>query len=121
MASVSEAARWQVYERQKLWLGDLSGAKVLDLGVAMGSPLTEWMAGTAREMHLLDLSEMQIEVLKGWLGFCATCSVGAVANVAVAALLEGRGLYWALAALAGIVVGAVWNYALSSRFVWGRF
>ena len=28
---------------------------------------------------------------------------------------------WALAALAGILIGSVWNYALSSRFVWGRF
>jgi len=25
------------------------------------------------------------------------------------------------AALGGIVIGSVWNYALSSRFVWGRF
>ena len=24
------------------------------------------------------------------------------------------------AALAGIVIGSVWNYALSSRFVWGQ-
>jgi dolichol-phosphate mannosyltransferase len=60
-------------------------------------------------------------VMTGWAGFCLTCAVGAVANVAVASLLEERGVFWALAALAGIVVGAVWNYALSSRFVWGRF
>ncbi len=60
-------------------------------------------------------------VLRGWAGFCATCAVGAFANVAVATFLEGRGLFWALAALAGILVGSVWNYALSSRFVWGRF
>lgn len=60
-------------------------------------------------------------MLRGWAGFCAACAVGAVANVAVAAFLEGRGASWALAALAGILVGAVWNYALSSRFVWGRF
>ena len=60
-------------------------------------------------------------VLRGWLGFCATCAVGAFANVAVASFLEGQGLFWALAALAGILVGSVWNYALSSRFVWGRF
>jgi len=59
-------------------------------------------------------------VLKGWLGFCLTCSVGALANVAVASLLEVRGVYWLLAAIAGIMIGAVWNYALSSRFVWGR-
>ncbi|PKP92752.1 MAG: dolichol monophosphate mannose synthase [Alphaproteobacteria bacterium HGW-Alphaproteobacteria-14] len=60
-------------------------------------------------------------VLRGWLGFCATCAVGAFANVAVASFLEGRGVLWALAALSGILVGSVWNYALSSRFVWGRF
>jgi len=60
-------------------------------------------------------------VLTGWIGFCLTCSVGALANVAVATLLESRGVVWVLAALAGILVGSVWNYALSSRFVWGRF
>ena len=60
-------------------------------------------------------------VLKGWVGFCLTCAVGGFANVAVATLLESRGLYWVIAALAGIVVGSVWNYALSSRFVWGRY
>lgn len=60
-------------------------------------------------------------VLRGWAGFCATCAVGAFANVAVATFLEGKGVSWALAALAGILVGSVWNYALSSRFVWGRF
>ncbi|MEL7188298.1 MAG: glycosyltransferase family 2 protein [Pseudomonadota bacterium] len=61
------------------------------------------------------------EVLRGWAGFVATCAVGGFANVAVATFLEGRGVYWALAALAGILLGSVWNYALSSRFVWGRF
>lgn len=61
------------------------------------------------------------QVLRGWLGFCATCAVGALANVAVATLLEARGINWVLAALAGIVIGSVWNYALSSRFVWGRY
>ncbi|HUQ13630.1 MAG TPA: glycosyltransferase family 2 protein [Novosphingobium sp.] len=60
-------------------------------------------------------------LIRGWLGFCATCAVGAVANVAVAGMLVGRSVHWVLAALAGIVVGAVWNYALSSRFVWGRY
>ena len=61
------------------------------------------------------------DLLWGWLGFCATCAVGAVANVGVASLLEARGLHWVLSALAGIMLGSVWNYALSSRFVWGRF
>ena len=60
-------------------------------------------------------------LMRGWAGFCATCAIGAVANVAVAGLLAGRGIHWLLAAMAGILVGAVWNYALSSRFVWGRY
>ena len=60
-------------------------------------------------------------MLRGWAGFCLTCAVGAFANVAVACLLAELGAFWALAALAGILVGSVWNYALSSRFVWGRY
>jgi dolichol-phosphate mannosyltransferase len=77
--------------------------------------LNNWL--TYRDKRLKGWSA----VLRGWLGFCATCAVGAFANVAVATFLEGRGAFWALAALAGILVGSVWNYALSSRFVWGRF
>jgi len=61
------------------------------------------------------------EVLRGWAGFCLTCAIGGFANVAVATLLQSEGVFWVLAALAGIVIGSVWNYALSSRFVWGRF
>lgn len=57
----------------------------------------------------------------GWLGFIAACSIGAFANVAVATTLHDRGLHTMLAALVGIGIGSVWNYALSSRFVWGRF
>ena len=62
-----------------------------------------------------------VALFRGWAGFCASCAVGALANVALASLLEARGVYPFLAALAGIAVGSVWNYALSSRFVWGRF
>ena len=61
-------------------------------------------------------------LLDGWLSFCLVCAVGAVANVGVAAFLHDvqRG-EWAIAATAGVLVGAVWNFALSSRFVWGRY
>lgn len=57
----------------------------------------------------------------GWIKFCAACAVGAFANVAVSSLLEANGLRWWVAALAGVVLASVWNYALSSKFVWGRF
>ncbi|WP_086617408.1 glycosyltransferase family 2 protein [Erythrobacter tepidarius] len=77
--------------------------------------LNNWL--TYRDKRLKGWSAL----MRGWLGFCATCAVGALANVGIATLLEDKGVLWALAALAGIVVGSVWNYALSSRFVWGRF
>ncbi len=57
----------------------------------------------------------------GWLKFCGACAVGAFANVAVATVLEDQGLVWWGAALIGVVIASVWNYALSSKFVWGRF
>lgn len=57
----------------------------------------------------------------GWLKFCGACSVGAFANVAVATVLNDQGVLWWAAALVGVVIASVWNYALSSRFVWGRF
>ncbi|MCL6252281.1 glycosyltransferase family 2 protein [Altererythrobacter sp. KTW20L] len=60
-------------------------------------------------------------LLAGWAGFCATCAVGAFANVAVSSYLEGHGWRWWAAALVGVVLASVWNYALSSKFVWGRF
>ena len=62
-----------------------------------------------------------LAILKGWAGFVAACSIGAFANVAVATTLHDGGVHTIPAAIAGIVVGSVWNYALSSRFVWGRY
>ncbi len=57
----------------------------------------------------------------GWVKFCLTCSVGAFANVAVATVLNDQGVLWWVAAIVGIGIASVWNYALSSKFVWGRF
>ena len=60
-------------------------------------------------------------LLSGWVKFALTCAVGLVANVGVAAVLVRQGVHTYGAALAGVVFGSVWNYALSSRFVWGRY
>jgi len=58
--------------------------------------------------------------LTGLASFMAVCSVGAIANVGVAAYLFTRRTEWLLAAIAGILVGAVWNYAVSNVYTWGR-
>jgi dolichol-phosphate mannosyltransferase len=56
--------------------------------------------------------------LKGWLSFTVVCSVGMLANVGVASYLFANATGWAAAALAGIAVGAVWNYAMSATYTW---
>ncbi|WP_404334396.1 glycosyltransferase [Sphingomonas sp. MMS12-HWE2-04] len=62
------------------------------------------------------------QLLDGLVSFCIVCSVGAAANVGVAAFLHNvQHGDWRLSAMAGIAVAAVWNFALSSRFVWGRY
>ncbi|MBW8753010.1 MAG: glycosyltransferase family 2 protein [Sphingomonadales bacterium] len=62
-----------------------------------------------------------VPLLKGWCKFALTCSVGLTANVGVAAILVHYGVHEYPAAITGIIVGSVWNFALSSRFVWGRY
>lgn len=55
----------------------------------------------------------------GWAGFLLACSLGAVANVGVAAFLFDRhSTMWMVSGLAGIMVGAVWNYAVTSAYTW---
>jgi dolichol-phosphate mannosyltransferase len=56
----------------------------------------------------------------GLLSFMLACSVGALANVGVAAQLFARETNWILSAVAGVIVGAVWNYAATSFYTWGR-
>jgi dolichol-phosphate mannosyltransferase len=61
-------------------------------------------------------------LLRGWVSFCIVCGLGAAANVGVATyLFEYGGALWTLSALAGVAVGAVWNFVLSARFTWGRY
>jgi dolichol-phosphate mannosyltransferase len=64
--------------------------------------------------------------LRGWdwarglLSFYTVCSVGAIANVGIAAFIYAGASVWWLAGLAGALVGSVWNYALSAFFTWKR-
>jgi dolichol-phosphate mannosyltransferase len=58
--------------------------------------------------------------VRGLLSFVAICSVGAVANVGAASLVYGSHQPWWLAGVAGALVGAVWNYAVSSVVTWRK-
>jgi dolichol-phosphate mannosyltransferase len=59
------------------------------------------------------------EIMKGLASFVVVCSVGAVANVGVASYFFSEGhIVWWLSGLAGIIVGAVWNYTATAVFTW---
>lgn len=58
--------------------------------------------------------------LRGLASFSLACSVGAIANVGIATYLFRHDTVWFLSGLAGVVVGAVWNYALTSLYTWGK-
>lgn len=60
-------------------------------------------------------------LLRGWISFCIACSIGAISNVGIATyLFRADTAGWALAAVSGIVVGAVWNYAVTSVYTWSK-
>lgn len=83
--------------------------------VAMASNFILNNALTYRDMRLRGW-----RWVKGLITFALACSLGALANVGVAAYLFKQHALWGLSALAGIVVGAVWNYAMSATYTWKK-
>jgi dolichol-phosphate mannosyltransferase len=60
-----------------------------------------------------------IRFVYGFISFAVICSVGALSNAAIAAyLFEREDSSWWLAGIIGGLIGAVWNYAMSSIFTW---
>lgn len=59
-------------------------------------------------------------VLRGLLSFYLVCAIGAVSSVGIADYLFVKDYAWWLSGVAGILVGAVWNYAASSIFTWRK-
>jgi dolichol-phosphate mannosyltransferase len=57
--------------------------------------------------------------LRGWVTFILACSFGTFANVGIANYLFERDTGWTVAALAGITIGAVWNYTTTNIYTWG--
>jgi dolichol-phosphate mannosyltransferase len=61
-----------------------------------------------------------IAILRGLVVFYLVCAVGLMANVGVAFSIYNQQPIWWLAGASGALMGVVWNYALSSLFVWRR-
>lgn len=64
--------------------------------------------------------------LKGWriLGglatFYAISALGAVANIGIGTWMAGQDERWWVAGVAGVLVGAIWNFAMSSALTWRK-
>jgi dolichol-phosphate mannosyltransferase len=71
---------------------------------------------TYRDMRLRGWS-----FVRGWFSFVLACSVGALANVGIADyLFHKEGNFWVSSAIAGVLVGAVWNYAVTAVYTWKK-
>jgi len=73
-------------------------------------------AVTYRDLRIRGLSHL----LRGLFIFYLICALGAIANISVATSLYDMSGRWLLPATAGIVMGSIWNFVLSSFFVWKR-
>jgi dolichol-phosphate mannosyltransferase len=59
-------------------------------------------------------------LIRGFLTFCAACSVGLMVNLRVADYLQDLNVQWYLAGGSGVVIGSVWNYGVTSIITWRR-
>jgi dolichol-phosphate mannosyltransferase len=88
-------------------------AQVIATLVAMTSNFLLNNELTYRDRRLKGLA-----ALRGFILFCLLCSAGALANVDLASWLYTNRQVWWVAGAAGAIMGAVWNYAMSTLFVW---
>ena len=57
--------------------------------------------------------------IRGWFSFALASSIGALANVGIATyLFRVEQTPWLLSAVAGVLVGVVWNYTVTALFTW---
>lgn len=89
-------------------------AQTIATGIAMVFNFTINNLVTYRDKRLRGLAW-----LRGLVSFTVTCSIGAIANVGIAQYLFEERQGWVIAAIAGIAVGAVWNYAATAVYTWG--
>jgi dolichol-phosphate mannosyltransferase len=59
-----------------------------------------------------------IRFIYGFFSFAVICSIGALSNIGVASYLFAENQSWWLAGIIGVVLGTVWNYAMTSVFTW---
>lgn len=59
-------------------------------------------------------------MLGGLASFYAISALGAVANIGIGTWMAGQDERWWIAGVAGVLVGAIWNFAMSSALTWRK-
>jgi dolichol-phosphate mannosyltransferase len=104
-------------------LGVLHRIATLEFALAHGLATIVAMTSNFLINNSLTYRDQMLRGARFWRGlvsFYAICGVGAMANLGVATSLFAKPHSWVFAALAGIVVGTVWNFAMSRIFTWGK-
>lgn len=106
----------------------LSVLATLNRGIGVGFAAANIVAALAAMTfnfflnNLLTYRDMRLKgfwpIVRGLVSFSAICAIGTAANVGIAVVLFQRNYTWWLAAIAGIFMGAVWNYTATSIFTW---
>ncbi|MFC7292590.1 glycosyltransferase family 2 protein [Hirschia litorea] len=103
---------------------------VLTLGLELGGLVFNWAHGLAAAVSMVsnywlnnlltyrDRRRRGRRWFSGLISFMAVCSLGGVANIGIASVLYSSNTHWLLSALAGVIIGAVWNYAATALYTW---
>lgn len=81
------------------------------------------MTGNFFLNNVITFRDLQLHgwrLLRGLFVFYLICSFGALTNITVAQYVFAHSWPWVLAAIAGVMVSSVWNFAASSLFAWQR-
>jgi dolichol-phosphate mannosyltransferase len=104
-----------------LVLGGLfKGADVSFLWAQAAATLTA-MTGNYVLNNVLTYRDLRLRgwaFVRGWASFVLACGIGALANVGIANYLFQKDSLWVSSAIAGVLVGAVWNYAVTAVYTW---
>ena len=93
--------------------GQFRLAQIIATFVAMSSNFVLNNELTYRDRRLKGLAQ-----LRGFILFCLIASVGVLANIDLASFLYSERSGWWVAGLSGAIMSALWNYAMSTLFVW---
>jgi dolichol-phosphate mannosyltransferase len=104
------AILWATYKQDALPFGEAQ-----TIATAVSIVFNYWLNNliTYRDQKLKG-----IRFFYGFFSFAIICSIGALSNIGVASYLYAANESWWLAGIVGGVIGAVWNYAMTSVVTW---